>query len=102
MQKRLVNIRHIENESRQPIITLAVVKEPDGSVGQGIAICSKDQEGGFDQEFGEDLTLGRAFKALEEKRNDRRVVRERATNRLKEVKILYEYKSIYIPSVGVV
>jgi hypothetical protein len=90
--KRKIRVIHFENDKRQPIVTMATIELGD-EVASGLAICSKLDK--FDGKKGRKIALGRAFKALNEKESGREILRDRATNRIKEIDIPLVYKSFY-------
>jgi hypothetical protein len=91
--KREVEVTTIFNDKNQPIITRAIVEEPEGAIAEGIAICSKMDS--FNGKRGRKIALGRAFKALKLKENYGDINREEAISRIREVGLGNKYKGQY-------
>jgi len=72
-EKRIIQFKFYHNSKSQPIITKCMIKESNGDMATGIAICSNLDP--FNGKIGKKIALGRAFKALKNRSNCSKVLR---------------------------
>ncbi len=91
--KRTIKFKFYHNDKSQPIITLCVIREPNGDEATGMAICSDLDP--FNGKIGKKIALGRAFKALGKRGCCSRILRPEVEEKIKPLVDIW-FKCLFI------